>query len=249
MMSSIRVPSITRMQMVCRDYPIQVVGQETEMDTVDICMMSQIDILPVTSKEIARETLKDPTLTKVYTAVQNGWANNDDKTLGAFYNRRTEISLHQNCLVWGIRVIVPSSLRRNVLDELHEGHVGVVKMKSLARSYVWWPGVDADIEFLCKSCIGCQDVKHAPPSAPIHPWEWPSIPWQMIHIDFAGPFLDYMYLVVVDAHSKWPEVIPMRSTTAEKTVEVLRTIFARNGVPAQIVSDNGPQFTSEHFAK
>lgn len=101
---------------------------------------------------------------------------------------------------------------------------------------------------LRKSCVGGQDVKHAPPSAPIHPWEWPSIPWQRIHINFAGPFLDSMILVIVDALSNWPEVIQMSTTTAKKTVYVLRTVFARNGVPVQIVSDNGPQLASEHFA-
>jgi len=156
--------------------------------------------------------------------------------------------VHQDCLFWGIRVIVPSSLRDKVLNELHEGHVGVVKMKSLARSYIWWPGIDSDIEATCKACSGCQAFKHEPAGAPIHPWEWPSKPWQRIHVDFAGPFLDSMFLIAVDAHSKWPEVIPMRVTTAEKTVDTLCVIFARNGIPAQLVSDNGPQFKSELFA-
>ncbi|XP_033733598.1 uncharacterized protein K02A2.6-like [Pecten maximus] len=222
--------------------------KETEGDTVETFIVSHMDTLPVTSKEISRETLKDPTLSKVYTTVQRGWIEGEDKCLGIFYNKRLEISIHQNCLFWGIRVIVPSALRQRVLDELHEGHVGVVKMKGLARSYVWWPGIDTDIEHVCKSCTGCQEVKHAPPAAPIHPWEWPSIPWQRIHIDFAGPFLDMMFFVAVDAHSKWPEVVPMKTTTAEKTVEVMREIFSRNGVPAQVVSDNGPQFVSEHFS-
>ena len=64
---------------------------------------------------------------------------------------------------------------------------------------------------------------------------------------YAGPFKDTMFLVVVDANSKWPEVIPMRSTTAAKSIEVLRNLFARFGIPEQIVSDNGPQFVSEEF--
>ena len=59
--------------------------------------------------------------------------------------------------------------------------------------------------------------------------------------------MNSMFLIAVDAHSKWPEVILMKSTTSEKTVSVLRTIFARNGLPEQIVSDNGPQFTSEEY--
>ncbi|KXJ23209.1 Uncharacterized protein K02A2.6 [Exaiptasia diaphana] len=86
-----------------------------------------------------------------------------------------------------------------------------------------------------------------PSKVPLHPWEWATFPWQRIHIDFAGPFKDSMFFVVVDAHSKWPEVIPMKSTTSSKTIEVLRNLFARFGIPEQLVSDNGPQFVSDEF--
>ena len=88
--------------------------------------------------------------------------------------------------------------------------------------------------------------------APLHPWLWPSKPWQRIHIDYAGPVRGRMLLVVIDAHSKWPEVIEMSSTTSCATIRVLRTLFATYGLPRQLVSDNGPQFTSlefEHFLK
>ena len=57
--------------------------------------------------------------------------------------------------------------------------------------------------------------------------------WERIHVDFAGPFLGRMFMVIVDAHSKWPEVIEMKSTTAERTNQELRTIFARYGLPRQ----------------
>ena len=68
-------------------------------------------------------------------------------------------------------------------------------------------------------------------------------------MDFAGPFRGKMFLILVDAHSKWPEVVEMGTTSAAKTIEVLRQIFAAYGLPEQLVSDNGSQFTSEEFAK
>ena len=120
-------------------------------------------------------------------------------------------------------------------------------MKELARSYVWWPRIDADIESTVSACIRCQENRHQPAKAPLHPWEWPAQPWQRVHIDFAGEFLSKMWLIVVDAYSKWPEVLPMTSTTAGKTIERLREVFARHGLPQQLVSDNGPQFTSDEF--
>ncbi len=87
-----------------------------------------------------------------------------------------------------------------------------------------------------------------PAVAPLHPWVWPNSPWKRIHIDYAGPFLNKMFLVVVDAHSKWPEVIQMSSTTSQNTTEALQALFARYGLPEQIVSDNGAQFTSQEFS-
>ena len=86
-----------------------------------------------------------------------------------------------------------------------------------------------------------------PAIAPLHPWKWPSSPWERLHIDFAGPFMDRMFLVVVDVLSIWPEIVEMKTTTATKTIEVLRSIFSRNGIPVQVVSDNGSQFASEEF--
>lgn len=64
---------------------------------------------------------------------------------------------------------------------------------------------------------------------------------------FAGPFLGTMFLIVVDSHSKWPEVIPVTTTNAARTIEELRKLFATHGLPQQLVSDNGPQFTSDEF--
>ena len=57
-----------------------------------------------------------------------------------------------------------------------------------------------------------------------------------------------MYLLVTDAHSKWPEIVEIKSTTASRTVEELRKLFSSYGLPEQLVMDNGPQFVSEEFA-
>ena len=149
--------------------------------------------------------------------------------------------------MWGIRVVIPRKLQCRVLQELHSEHPGVTRMKSLARSHVWWPGLDKQIEETAKSCTSCQSVKHAPPVAPMHPWIWPTTPWQRIHVDYAGPFQGKMYFVVVDAHSKWPEVFEMNNTSATKTITILRHLFSCYGLPNQLVSDNGPQFVSEEF--
>ena len=81
----------------------------------------------------------------------------------------------------------------------------------------------------------------------IHPWIFPTKPWSRIHVDFAGPVSGCTYLVVVDAYSKFPEVVKMNSTTVRTTITALCDIFSRHGLPEIIVSDNGPQFTAKEF--
>ena len=218
------------------------------LDEVNIFNIAQVEALPTTAAQVATATKKDPLLSQVYRYTQSGWPNEVDDVLLSFWNRRTEITIERGCLLWGIRVVIPQKLREDVLKELHKDHPGIVRMKSVARSYVWWEGVDKDIESLVKSCQSCQAVKNAPPMAPLHPWLWPSKPWQRLHLDFAGPFQGRTYLLVTDAHSKWPEIVEMKSTTAGRTVEELRKLFSSYGLPEQIVSDNGPQFVAEEFA-
>lgn len=82
----------------------------------------------------------------------------------------------------------------------------VVKMKAIVRSYIWRSGMEKETELTAKSCSGCQLTQREPSTVLVHPWEWPSWPWQLIHIDFSGPFLNSMFLVVMDAHSRWLEV-------------------------------------------
>ena len=122
-------------------------------------------------------------------------------------------------------------------------------MKAVARGLVWWPGLDKDLESKVKDCVECGITQKRPPAAQVHSWVYLSGPWKRVHIDFAQYGHDH-YLVVIDAFSKWPEIIHMgATTTASATVVMLREIFSRNGIPRVVVSDNGPQFISEEFVK
>ena len=144
-------------------------------------------------------------------------------------------------------MVVPQSLQSQMLEKLHEGHLGMSRMKSLARSYIWWPRLDQDITQKVASCAVCQSVQKLPPKAPLHPWEWPQRPWSCLHADYAGPYLGKMFLIVVDAYSKWIEVRLVGSATTQATVEQLRSIFATHGLPEMFVTNNGTVFTSTEF--
>ena len=88
-----------------------------------------------------------------------------------------------------------------MLDELHTGHPGIVRMKELARSYLWWSNVDLEIEQTVRNCASCQQVRKPPAVAPLAPWMWPTNPWHRIHVDYAEGENGH-YLIIVDAHSR-----------------------------------------------
>ena len=128
-----------------------------------------------------------------------------------------------------------------VLAELHIDHPGMVRMKSLARLHVWWSTLDQDIEQTVRDCPNCKFNRCKSPLKVSNPWIWPTRP------RLAGPMDGVMYLIVVDAKSKWMEVLPMSSTTTATTLRVLRFLFSLHGLPEEIVSDNGPQFVSQEM--
>lgn len=223
------------------------VPQDVDADP-QVFNVSQMQSLPVNVRQLRAATSSDPLLSKVLRYTRGNWPRQVPQCLRPFSDRRNELTVEEGCLLWGIRVVVPQRLRAKLLDELHKDHPGVVRMKSVARSYMWWPGLDKDIQNLVKTCQACQATKGAPPVAPLHPWVWPSRPWQRLHLDFAGPFQGSMFLIGVDAFSKWPEVQVMTTTTASATLDMLRQWFSCHGIPEQVVTDNGTQFTSEAFA-
>lgn len=225
--------------------------QETTQPSTDeqVYQFTLIDELPVTASDIAAEVRRDPVLGKVLDFTLNGWPERiNDKALEAFHIRRHELSTEQGCVLWGLRVIIPEKFRNRMLDELHEEHPGICRMKALARSHLWWPSLDQEIEEKVRGCSVCLSVRKMPALAPLHPWAWPRQPWHRIHVDFAEKD-GKNFLVVVDSHSKWPEVILMGSTTSAKTIEVLRGLFATWGIPKELVSDNGPQLISEEMER
>jgi transposase InsO family protein len=216
-------------------------------NNVSILQLKQFEEIQVTVKQIAEGIRKNPKLAKVLYYVRTGWPRKVDAELMPYFSIKNELTIEENCLLRGMQVIVPPDLQKKVLKLMHEAHIGVVKMKALARSYVWWPGMDKALEEVTKQCEECQVNHREDSKTPLHPLEFTTKPWQRIHLDFSSPFQGQMWLIVIDSHSRWPEVIPMRTTTASQTIKELRFIFARFGLPEQILSDNGPQFTSDEF--
>ncbi|XP_013763339.1 uncharacterized protein LOC102215153 [Pundamilia nyererei] len=198
----------------------------------------------MTSEQLQRWTTKDPILSRVREYALRGWPTTQHPNFQPYKQRQQELSVQDGCVLWGARVVIPERGRRPLLEQLHQSHPGMSRMKGLARSYMWWPHMENDIEDKVRSCSTCQEHRHRPEEAPLHPWEWPEKPWRRIHIDYAGPFLGKMFLVIVDAHSKWLNVYPVPSATAAATIDCLRNCFSTHGLPEMLVSDNAQCFVS-----
>ena len=136
----------------------------------------------------------------------NQWPELEDLALELqpFYSRRADLSTEQDCL------FAPAKFRTQLLNELHSDHPGMARMKSLSRQHIWWPSIDQEIENLVRRCQFVKTCSLKTPQGEPNPWRWLSKPWHRIHIDFTGPFLGEIFLLIVDAHSKWPEVHRMK---------------------------------------
>ena len=230
--------------------PLPTVVKEVPTVPEVVHLMQHLDSTPVTTSHIRLWTEQDPVLAKVKRWILSGWPNhlgNDIEELRSYKRRRYELSVEEGCVLWGSRVVVPPKGREKVLSMLHEAHPGIAKMKSFARGYVWWPGLDQQLEECVKKCVTCQTTRKAPPVVPLHSWSWPDKPWTRVHIDYAGPMYGKMFFLMIDAHSKWLEVHITRSSTSAATIGLMRSTFATLGLPETIVSDNAANFTSQEF--
>lgn len=144
--------------------------------------VGQIQAPPVTAEQVASATRTDVVLSKVYSYVTQGWPSNVEEETQPYWRWKEEPSVEQECLLVGSRVNVPEKLRGRVHEDLLADHPGIVRMKAITRSYVWWPKLDDDLERHVHNCVDCQAVKNSPAAAPLHPWLWPAKPWQRVHL-------------------------------------------------------------------
>ena len=224
-------------------------GEEMEDDVDSVCLVRTISrqINPDNPLLVVRETAKDPILSQVMRFVKEGWPHAFSEELKDFKKLENSLSTENGCVFYGLRVIIPSTLRNHILKLLHRGHFGMQRMKQLARSTVYWPRIDFDIENLCRKCTSCGQFQNKPDKPSIHPWMMPEKPWSRLHLDHAINFLGRNWLVLVDAYSKYPCIHPTTSTSSKSTTAILEQEFAHFGYPHTLVTDNATTFMSQEF--
>ena len=169
------------------------------------------------------------------------------QNLQVYFQHRMHLSSVDGVVLYKNRIIVPQSLREVILSLLHSAHQGVTRMTARAEASIFWPGITADIERTRLNCSACNKITPSQPSAPPQNIQCPSFPFQMISADFFS-YKGKSYLVIVDRYSNWP-IIERSSDGSKGLVDSLRRTFSTFGIPDELASDGGTEFTAQTTKK
>lgn len=217
---------------------------------------SAIKYIPATPEKIEeiREACNaDPTLTKLKEYVRSGWPKykgNIPLSLYAYWPIKDSIHEENGLLFVENKIIIPAQCRSAILYKLHEGHLGMDKCKARARETMYWPNMNRDIDEYVSQCPTCATYRPKNTKEPLIPHQVPERPWSKLGMDIFT-FGGHDYLVVVDYFSKYPEVSMLKNKTANGVIDVLKPMFARHGVPDEVIADNMPfsSYNLTDFAK
>ena len=194
--------------------------------------------------EIRIATWEDTIFQRVLYYTKHGWpkyVKDVEEELRGFQSIQNVISEVNGLLSYCDRIIIPSVMRSEMLEKLHEGHMGINKCKCRAEQSPWWPGIGRDIQEYVSRCLYCISTRPTQHNEPLKPTPLPDRPWQRIGADLCEVNGD-KYLIVIDYYSRYLEILEMRSTTGDQIIGRLKSLFARYGIPEELISDNGPPF-------
>ena len=211
---------------------------------------STLPASPAKLDEIRNQTSQDIAVSHLKDVIHRGWPeypNEFPPDLKEFWNFGEDLSVENGLILKGHRLLIPSNLRTQMLQIIHQGHLGVEECQLKARNCIYWPVIPKDVTEMTTNFPTCTQFSERQPKEPLHPHNVPSVPWQKV----ATGLFDYQgaqYLLITDYYSKFPMVRKLNSTTSAAVISHLNSVFAENGIPKTLVSDNGPQYSSQEFA-
>ncbi|KAI2646921.1 hypothetical protein H4Q32_027367 [Labeo rohita] len=195
------------------------------------------------------KTGMDGELQCVLRYIRNGWPEylkSIPLNVSAYFKERGSLSETNGLVLRGRQIVIPESLRGDMLQRIHQGHQGLTKCRERYRGAVWWPGIASDVKRLVSSCKHCNIHKPSQNKEPLITTPLPDLPWQKLAADLCE-FKSRHYLIVIDYFSRWLEILELPKTTSDTDIQKLKGIFTRFGIPEQLMTDNGPQFSAEQF--
>lgn len=209
--------------------------------------------LPVSAErteQIRKATRLDDTMKELKKTILTGWPEQKrdcPRQIQDYWAYRAELSVVNDIVFKGSKFVIPASMRKEMLQKVHEGHLGEEKCKRRAREVMYWPRLNQDISQTTASCEICLTYRSKQQAEPLMPHPVPDRPYQKVGVDLFD-CNGKSNIVVTDYFSNYPEVATLQSTSSKTVIAYLKTVFARHGVPCEVFSDNGPQFSSSEFA-
>ena len=202
--------------------------------------------------DIREQSQKDINIYYAMEYTLHGWpAYKEDVKLAArdFYAIRGELSVIDGLLVKGDKIVIPHDMRKEILERIHDGHMGITKCRERANQGVWWPQISKDIANRVAKCRDCLERKPQQSREPLLPTQLPERPFEKLAVDLCE-MRGKHHLVIIDYYSRWIDIShAIHKVTTSAVVNKLKDTFATHGIPSVVVSDNGPQFASEEFAR
>ncbi|XP_043206121.1 uncharacterized protein K02A2.6-like [Amphibalanus amphitrite] len=233
---------------------------ETDGDEIVALLTDDVSDV-ITDDDVCAASAADPVMEQLRSVIRTGWpdaARQCTPETRDYFAVRHELQVRQDGVVLRgpDRAVVPAALRSKYLQLAHRAHDGVVRTKQLLRDLAWWPGMSKDAAALVADCPSCHAkdavlTQQARP-APLQPVELPDRLWSKLGLDIVGPIpgappsAKYA-ITMTDYHSKWPEVALTSSIETDDVIQFLSQAWSREGLCDELVTDNGPQFTSDRF--
>lgn len=212
--------------------------------------MSTISASESKIQEFKKASLQDNTLQILKKYCLEGWPKHKNKLIDSikpYWNYQSEITVIDGLLFKNTAIIVPDSMRKEMLTKIHSGHLGISRSKNLARGSVFWPTMNSEIKNIVEQCPICVKYRSSNPHESLIVSETPSVPWEKLGTDLFH-FNGKVYIVVMDYYSKYIEMSCLNNnSSAVQVIIQLKAIFARHGIPLTLVTDNGPPFNSALF--
>ena len=212
-------------------------------------MIQYLPVSEATQIAIKQATESDATLRDLKTVIREGWpACNSEvpANIRSYFPFREELSLQNGLVFKGERLVIPASVKDEMLAKIHASHIGIQGSLRRAREVIYWPGMNKDVEDYVSKCTVCSSQPVQQRKEPLICHELPNRPWEKIAVDLFD-LNGTEFVVTVDYYSSFFEVDKLRTKTAEEVVKKLKAHLARHGIPDQLVSDNGQPFSSAKF--
>lgn len=223
---------------------------DSVLDDFEVNMTEHIPINDNRLEEIRAVTAKDQSMQLLSTTIQDGWPNkreNVAKEIQPYFNNRDEFTIQNGLLFKGNRIIIPPSLRREMVKKIHYSHIGIEGCLRRAREAFYWPNMNGQIKDHISHCDICNAHRPTQQQEPLIQHDTPTRPWAKVGIDLFD-FDRQTYAIMVDYYSNFWEVKSLgESASGIKVINWCREQFGRHGIPSTVMSDNGSQFACEEF--